>query len=421
MCNTVHLMINLSRRRLIATGASGLMAAPFVRLLNRPARAATESAGATRLLIFFTPNGNIHADWKPEGTEEDFIFPEGSIMESLARHRERMIVIDGMNFNTGFDHAGGMAAMLTAGGPDSIDQVVADHIGNESRLKSLELGAQTSIIAGDVRSRMCYRDSNFVIPNDSPHDVFERMFGGFGDPILKTRRQRLIDINRAEMNDLRSRLGMEERHLLDAHLEGLDSVERALSGELTCPMPDETAVYDHNENNNFPMVAQHQIDLAVQALTCGVTNVVTVQLSHTSGNTVFTWLDHTEGHHELSHAEDSQVDNVAKYIECERWYAEQFGYLLDQMISTPDPETGGSLLDSTVVLWAEEIGDGRLHTCDSVPWVIAGNAGGFFRTGRTIDLGGGTHDGVLTSIAQSLGVDILSFGTGTAGPVEALR
>ena len=48
------------------------------------------------------------------------------------------------------------------------------------------------------------------------------------------RRQRLLDINRGELDDLRARLGVEE-HRLDAHLEALDSVERAIAGGQQTP------------------------------------------------------------------------------------------------------------------------------------------------------------------------------------------
>ncbi|MEC8194055.1 MAG: DUF1552 domain-containing protein [Myxococcota bacterium] len=411
----------LSRRRLLATGASSILAAPFVRLLGSPARATTELSRASRLLVFFTPNGTIHNHWRPAGGESDFSFPAGSMLEALTPHRDQLLVLDGMDFSTGSNHEGGMAAMLTAGGTTSIDQVVADHIGGDSRFASLELGAQTSLWGGSVQTRMCYRDGTFVTPDDSPHNVFDRMFGDVGDPVLLARRQRLLDINRAEINDLRGRLGLEERHLLDAHLEGLDAVERAISGDSLCESPMAPAYYDPMSNDNFPLVAQHQMDLAVQALACGMTNVVTLQLSHTVGPTVFSWLGQTEGHHSLSHAADTDTTNVANFVACERWYAEQFAYLLDQLSATLDPAGGGSMLDTTVVLWAQELGDGRMHTCESVPWVIAGTGGGFFRSGRALDLAGATHDGVLTSVAHAFGLELESFGTGTAGPVAALR
>jgi len=79
------------------------------------------------------------------------------------------------------------------------------------------------------------------------------------------------------------------------------------------------------------------------------------------------------------------------------------------------------MLDTTLVLWAKELGDGRAHTCVDVPWILAGNAGGFFRTGRYLSLGGATHDQVLTSVCNAFGLENETFGNGTAGPLEVLR
>ena len=414
-------MIGLNRRRLLQGGLSSVIAAPFLRLLNPPALATTGEGSAKRLLVFFTPNGTIHEHWRPTGGETDFTFPVGSVMESLAPHKDQLIVIENMDFCTGNNHEGGMAAMLTAGGNTSIDQLIAGHIGGSSRFSSLELGALTSLWGGSVQTRMSYRDGGFVTPDDSPHNVFDRLFGDAGDPILLARRRRLIDIHRSEINGLRGRLGVIERHRLDAHLEALDAVERSISGGGTCESPVAPTYYDVNSNDNFPLVAQQQIDLAVLALACGMTNVATIQLSHTVAPTVFTWIGQTDGHHSLSHAADEDSTNVANFIACERWYAEQFGYLLDQLGSSVDPETGSSLLDDTLVFWAQELGDGRMHTCEAVPWVLAGNAGGYFRTGRKVDLSGVTHDAVLVSIAQSFGLAIDTMGVGSSGPAEALR
>jgi hypothetical protein len=412
----------LNRRRFLQASATSILAAPFVRLVNRPAYAAPGSGTAAppRLVVFFTPNGTIHEHWRPSGGESDFSFSSGSILEALSPYRDQLLVLEGMDFCTGHNHAGGLAAMLTAGGTDSIDQVIADQIGGSSRFASMELGAQTSFWGGTENTRMSYRDGRFVTPNDSPLNVYDRMFADLGNAQLLSHRQRLLDIHRDEIGALRSLLGTEEQQRLDAHLESLDTMERAISGGASCASPAPLSYYGVNDNDSYPQVVQQQLDLAVQAMACDMTRVVSVQLSHTISQTVFTWLGHSEGHHNLSHAADADTSNVAKYVECERWYTDQFLYLLDQLSSQPDPATGAPLLDNTLVLWAQELGDGRLHTCVDVPWILAGNAAGFFRMGRKVDLTGETHDGVLTSIAQAFGVDLESFGAGTSGPIGVL-
>ena len=111
-------------------------------------------------------------------------------------------------------------------------------------------------------------------------------------------------------------------------------------------------------------------------------------MRHTVGPHVFSWLGLSEGHHSLSHIDDSNPTGVAHFVEAERYLAEEFAYLLSKLDSLPEPDGEGTLLDHTTVLWAQELGDGRLHDCHSVPFVLAGGGGGYFNTGQYLDLEG---------------------------------
>ena len=153
--------------------------------------------------------------------------------------------------------------------------------------------------------------------------------------------------------------------------------------------------------------------LGVSALSCDMTRVLTLQMSHTVGPTVFTWLGIQNGHHSLSHSADSNTADVMDYVACERWYAEQFATLLQMLKDTPDVENGGSLFDSTLVVWAQGLGDGRMHTCTDVPFVLAG--GGAFTGGRFLQLQPTHHAHLLVSIAQAFGIGINTFGDPNAG------
>lgn len=411
-------MYRLNRRDFLRCASAGVLTAPLMRLSGRAAHAAV-SGPAQRLLVLFTPNGTIHEHWRPTGSEKDFSFASGTILEPLSKLRSDLLILDGMDFSTGDNHEGGMAAMLTAGGLDSVDQYIARQIGAESRFSSLELGVQTSAWGGNVQTRMAYNSGSMVTPDDSPESVWSRLFGDVGDEDLLARRQAVLDLTRAELNDLHGRLGAAERERLDIHLDSLESIERSLSG--SCEGVVSPGTFSTTDNDAFPDTAAAQIDLAVQALACDATRVVSIQMSHTVGPVAFTWEGISEGHHTLSHASDTDADSVDKFVTCERWFAEQFAAIVQQLKETADPITGAPLLDTTLVLWAKELGDGRLHTCVNVPWILAGSGGGFFTTGRYLDLGGATHDAVLTSICQSFGLSNTTFGSGSAGPLAVLR
>jgi hypothetical protein len=418
------MMNAISRRRFALGLGAGLLATPLLGLLRDPAPA---SAGTTarRLVVFFSPNGTIHEHWRPTGTEKAFSFPAGSILEPLEKHKSDIIICDGVDFQGVANHEAGMAAMLTGGGDAttasagmSVDQFVASKIGDGDKLRSLEIGVQTSAWGGNVQTRMSYAGpGQFVPPDDDPASVFSRMFGdSVGDPAmvdkLLARRKAVLALIRGEVTDLRGRVGKAEKDKLDAHLEALKSVESGFQGAKGCAIPPVPAAGSPYDNDAFPTIGKAQMDLLVLALACGMTKVASVQWNHTVGPAVFSWLGIGDGHHSLSHSDDGNAKGVADFVAAERWYASQFAYLLDQLKTTPDPK-GGTLLDSTVVVWCKELGDSRLHDCKSVPFVLTG--GGYFTPGRYLKLNGAPHQKLLVSICQAMGLDNQTFGDPSKG------
>ena len=134
------------------------------------------------------------------------------------------------------------------------------------------------------------------------------------------------------------------------------------------------------------------------------------------------WLGISEGHHALSHMSDSNVMGVQQFVQAERWFAEQFLYLLERLEATADVMNPGStLLDTTAVLWAKEMGDSRLHVCESVPFVIAG-APNHFNLGRYLEFPGQNHQKLLVSMCQAMGLTNPTFGDPShgTGPLTGL-
>lgn len=420
-------MPGLPRRSLLRGLGIGLVAAPFLNLLSAP-RSRAEGAAARRLIVFFSPNGTVPKHWAPAGTELDFTFPAGSILEPLTPVKDKLIVVEGLDFFGADNHEGGMMAMLTGGGGladesggASIDQFVAGKIGQESRFASLEFGVQTSAWGAGAQTRMSYSaPGSWVSPDDDPAHVYTRLFGDFmgGDQAataLRTRRQRVVDLLVDEATALRSRLGSEERPKLDAHLEALAKVEKGLMGGVGCAAPDAPAAINIGDNASFPDITTMQIDMMVTALACDMTRVASLQCSHTISPTVPSWLGIADGHHSLSHIDDSNVAGVAQFVEAERWFAEQFAYLVQRLADTPEADGTGSMLDNSLVVWSKEMGDSRLHTCQGVPFVLAGGAGGRFKTGRYLKYQGESHGKLLVSLCQAMGLDTKTFGNPMVG------
>ena len=412
--------MQLNRRHFLKGLAATSLLAPYTRVLANDLPAQPPK----RLAVFFSPNGTVHRHWRPSGTTSDFVFNTGSILEPLAAIQEKVIILDGINFVNATNHEGGMAAMLTGGGSGgitggkSIDQYVATRLNAGTRFASLELGVQTSPWGGSTQTRMSYSGTGtHLTPDDRPSSVYDRLFGDLsGDQSeqnrIRSRRLSVLDVLRGDIAALNRRLGARERQKMEAHLEAFRQMENSLAESSAggCAYPTDTGPTGTNQNENYPEVGRLQMEFLISAFACDMTRVGSIQWSHTVSPTVFTWLGHGEGHHALSHYADGNAEGVARFVEAERWYAQQFVHFIQRLDATPDPLAEGSLLDNTLVLWAKEMGDSRLHDCNGVPFVLAGGSGSPFELGRFLQLGGVPHNKLLTSICRGMGLDNPSFG-----------
>ena len=421
----------LSRRQ-IGLGAGGaLLGNLLFGLPRRTARAAAPANIAKRIVVFFSPNGTVHQFWRPTGQDTSFTFAPGSILEPLAPIQPDIVVCDGVDFIGFNNHEPGMRGMLTANGTAqmatggmSVDQFIAKKLG----VKPLGFGVETGAWGANVQTRMAYSAPGvYVAPEDDPLQMYQALFASAQLPPgqatqLCARRKSILDAITGDIGDLRARVGASDRAKLDQHLDALRSTEQGVSAASGCAAPTAPAAMDKWSNANFPAIGKAQMDLLVTALACGMTSVATIQWAHTISPHVFAWLGLSQGHHDLSHSDDSNTAGVQAFVKAERWYAAQFIYLVQQLKMLPEPGGSGSMLDNTLVVWVKELGDGRLHDGKSVPFVLAGRAGGFLRTGRYLDFKGTSHQALLVTMCQAMGLDTQAFGDPAVsmGPLAGL-
>ena len=84
-------------------------------------------------------------------------------------------------------------------------------------------------------------------------------------------------------------------------------------------------------------------------------------------------------------------------------------YLVHRLSETPEPGGEGSLLDNTLIVWGNELGQGNSHTLDNIPFVMVGN-GLDFDMGRSLKFPSVPHNRLLVALAHGFGHHIESFG-----------
>jgi hypothetical protein len=444
--STTDSRTKFTRRRLLG-GLGGLTVA-----LTSPIWKPATTFGATgkpakRFIGVFSANGTIPGAFFPADKAADnplTLGPECRILAPLADYKSKMLVLKGVDMistiganHPGGPHMKGPGAMLTGGtllpgpftgseGPAgyangiSIDQVIAQRQTPQTKFPSLEFGVR---IEGQEPLRyISYRGAS--MPNtavDDPWQIYSRIFANSGmtdAQLARTLadRKSVIDFVKDDITRLSSRFTAGDKARLDAHLTGIQSIEKQLtSGTLTCATPTLPAKIDPRAMENFPKIATIQMDLMVLALTCGMTNVATFMFANSDSWQYYPWLGINEEHHTMSHAGDNDTATMEKLVKINIWHSEQIKYIADKLAAVNDPD-GTSMLDNTVLLWGNELGKGNTHTYKDIPWMILGGAGGSLRMGRYLQYQSAPHNNLLTSILNAFGyADVKNFGDLTVG------
>ena len=185
-----------------------------------------------------------------------------------------------------------------------------------------------------------------------------------------------------------------------------------------CTAPIEPPGLEVDGANDMPDITRLQLDLLALAFACDLTRVASVQFSTAINAIRFPWLNSTAEGHNLSHRGPSDTEAREQLIQRSRWYAEQVAYLVRQLAAITEGDR--TVLDNTVIVWGNELSLGNSHSHTEIPFVLLGSAGGHFRTGRVLDLGGQPHNRLLVSLLQALDRRTGTFGHPDFGAAGAL-
>lgn len=419
-----------TRRNFLRHLGVSAAALPFV--LNLPSLGfANQTGRKQRLVIMFSPNGIVPNDFWPDADGELTRFKR--ILEPLTPFQDRTLVMHGVCDKVqgdGDNHMRGIGCLLTGvelfpgniqGGSHtpagwssglSIDQEIKQFLQarpeTRTRFGSLEFGVMVPDRA-DTWTRMVYSGPNKPIaPVDDPYQMFAKLYGQLKD---QESLRSVLDELQDDLRTISDAASAEDRKLLDEHATLVRELEQELRN---APADVGHAVPEldpgiKEENDNMPRLSKMQIDLMVNSFVADFARVATFQITNSVGGAKMRWLGVEEGHHDLSHHEDSKTESQEKLVKINKWYCEQMAYLAQRLADTPEPGGEGSLLDNTTIVWTNELGKGNSHTLDNIPFVLVGNGLGW-RMGRSLHLPKVPHNRLLLSFAHAFGHTLQRFG-----------
>ena len=413
-------------RRTFLRGAGVVMALPWLESL--PVWGAEGVRGAApalpkRFATLFMGNGINANHWWAKGAGDGMAL--GRCLQPLDGLKTKLNVIHGL-FNksaTGVGIHPGQTGNLLSGaalqkgaelrGGISLDQVLANHIGQET--------VQPSMVLGCEQPTTGYHESNFSLAYSShiswqsdtspvpmeeyPSLAFDSLFDNRGS----RRTQSILDRVKEQSESLQRRVSASDKSKLDEYLTSVREVEKRLDASRRAKdKADQTlqergpiaAALMKRPENGLPEDLREHMKLMCDLLALGFqtdkTRVATLLLARDLSGLTYPFLNVRGAHHGASHQDLSD-----EYERITTYYVSQLAYLATRLEAMKEGE--GTVLDNSCLMFISNMWAGSKHDSSKVPLLLLGGLGGTLKTGRSLDyLDQGDENRKLCSLYLSL-------------------
>jgi hypothetical protein len=379
------------------------MALPWLESLavwgDEPGKAKA-STPPVRLAVVFAGNGFHGKEWWAKG--EGRSLELGKVLQPLEPFKDKLLFLRGLynaEAGKGGIHSAQTGNLLTGavleGGGGirsgvSMDQLLAQKVGQQTKVPSLVLGCEPSISALHKGYSMIYSShiswSSPTTPTPLelyPALAFDRLFR---DEVSKGDAS-VLDLVLEEARGLRNRISYTDRGKLDDYLSSVREVEQRIQqagqkGRLQGWRPTLDRPNLPRPADGVPQdIDQHMrlmCDILVLAFQTDTTRVCTLKLNndHSSQRFPHLGVDYMI-HHLLSH-----TDN-ADWLKVNQFFTQQVAGVAARLDKIQEGER--TALDNTMILYLSSMLHGGSHNCSQLPVVLVGRGGGQIQTGRILD------------------------------------
>jgi hypothetical protein len=413
-------------RRTVLKGVGAAIALPLLDAMNPAGVAWAQTAAGKaphRLAFVGFPHGAVMRHFKPETTGRDYTMTR--ILEPLAPYREHMTIVTGLRNRPAESpepHAYieqtwlSCVAPKEAGvaGPDAgvtADQLAARHIGQDTRIPSLEL---TTSQRG---AQLAWRTPTQSLPQEgNPRNVFYRLFGQ-GDneaeraAIVKETGS-ILDRVMSQTAGLQAKLGGRDREAVDAYLDSVREIERRVQMAATqdtsnLDIPEAPIGVPNDLDAHFALM----FDLMALAFQADLTRVITFSMDREASMRTYNNLSISEAFHPLSHhANDPGKQDRLAVIQT--YHTKVFARFVDRLAKAQEGD--GSLLDHSMILYGSNMSDSNRHNNDPLPSAILGHAHGRIKGGQHLSYPQDSrHSNLLLTLLERTEIPVESIGDST--------
>ena len=392
------------------------------------------SQAPLRLAVLFSGNGFHSKEWWAKGEGKSMEL--GKVLAPLTDFRERMLFIRGLynaealKGNIHSSQTGNLlsGAPLASGGEirssTSVDQLLAQHYGRQTKVPSLVLGCEKSNPSVHKNYSMLYSShiswSSPTTP--TPLEVYPALaFDSLFKDSASRGDQSVLDAVMEDAKDLRRGVSGRDRQKLDEYLDSVREVEQRIEnagnrGEIQGWRPTLAAPNIPRPPDGIPQdIAEHMrlmSDILVLAFQTDTTRICTLKLNNDHSALRFPNLgiDYMI-HHLLSHTDNDD------WLKVNQFFVEQLAYIARKLDSIQEGER--TALDNSMILFCSSMLHGN-HDANQLPVVVLGGAGGRIQGGRVLDYLEKPQRQLCRlhlSLMDKMGLRLAAFGDATS-PLE---
>jgi len=380
-------------RRMVLKGVGAAVALPLLDAMNPAATAwAATPAGSPPKRFAFVgfPHGAIMDRWSPKDTGAGYTM--SPILEPLSPFRQHLTIVSGLRNKPGetpephqyiestwlscvkpWDHGASPDAGVTA------DQLAVRHIGQDTRLPSLEL------TTSQVGARLAWRTPTQPLPQEgNPRAVFQKLFGQ-GDTdaeraAILQETGSILDRVKGQAARLQASLGVRDRVIVSDYLDSVREIERRVQmaskqDTSSLEIPEAPVGTPNDLTEHFKLM----FDLMALGFQADITRVITFSMDHEASMRTYTNLNIAEGFHPLSH-HGNNAQKMDKLVEIQKYHTEVFAKFIERLSKAQ--EAGGTVLDHSTIVFGSNMSNSNLHNNDPLPAAILGHAHGRIKGGQ---------------------------------------
>jgi hypothetical protein len=435
----------------LATGATVTVPLPLLQIMlngNGTAYAQTMTPVSPLFVTWFFGNGSLPGKWKPAKTGTGTAWDLSAQLQPMAALKSYLTVISGLTNNIvtgGLEHPTGSSGATTGAGLSgnavklaSLDQVVAGLISAGAPFKSLEVGVTPATPNGpqDSLATVSHKGPNAKnVPDFDPKSVFTRLFTGGTTTTMPDQATKLANVRKSVLDavladgaGLQKKLGAADKQRVEQHLQSIRDIEARLvttpptTQPTMCTSPTTPTTAKDSKSEAPPAVNTAMADLAILALACDRTRVLTFMFSLPAAHVYYRHLTdsannmNADFHDTICHGDAGDMANQPRVDKGVMYAMTCLNEFLTKMKATAHGAT--NLLDQALVYVTSDSAWGKTHTKTEWPVLLAGKAGGKLKGDGHFNYPGDNLSKALFTVAKLMGSTASDYGL-DAGKVTA--